>query len=94
MPFAAIPRVEHVGETIIDDGGYAAEARQAQHPAKPDVAWRTQPDLDSAIGADMEPATRIDAMQTAADILDAGAEAGERLRLIVDAATHQNLKPA
>jgi hypothetical protein len=80
MPLAAIPGVEHIGEAVVNEDADAADARQAQHAPEPGVARRAQPDRDGAIGADMEPAIRIDAMEAATDVLDPGAEAGIRSR--------------
>src|SRR6516162_3121083 len=80
-PVAAIPRVEEIGETVVSKAGDVTHHRQPQHATEPDIARRAPPDFDRAVGTDIEPIVRIDAMEAPPHILDAGAEAGKRLRL-------------
>src|SRR5580700_228800 len=78
VSLAAIPGVEQIGEPVIAESGDLVNARQADQPSKPTVARSRAPDGDRAVGADMQPPIRIDAVQPAAHIRERGAEAGQR----------------
>src|SRR5450432_621501 len=84
MSLAAVPSVEQIGEAIISDARDLMDHRQAEHPPEPDVARGSQPNCYRAVGADVQPAVRVDRVQPAPHILDAGAEAGERIGLAID----------
>src|SRR5512147_183341 len=86
MSLSPVPAIEPAGEAVIDETRDRTEDGQAQQAAEPAIARRAAPDLDGAIGADMEPAVGIDAMKTAADRFQIRAEAGERLGLEIDIA--------
>src|SRR5262245_38434515 len=86
VAFPPVPRVEQVGEAVVGQPGDLAQARQAQEPPEPGLARRAPPDLDGAIGADMQAALRVDAVQPAANVLDSGGKARKRLRLEIDVA--------
>ena len=63
-----------------------ADDRQVYQLTKPCVPRCTQPDLDSAVGADEKPPVSINGVQPAAHVFDPGAEAGESVRLEIDIA--------
>ena len=76
--FAAIPGVEQIGEPVIAESGDLMNARQAGEPGEPTVARGRAPNGDGAIGADVQAAIGVDAVQPAVHIRKRGAEAGER----------------
>src|SRR5262245_19088311 len=76
-----VPRVEQVGEAVVGQPGDLAQARQAQEPPELGLARRAPPDLNGAIGANVQAALRVDAVQPAANVLDSGGKARERVRL-------------
>ena len=86
MPVPAIPRIEQIGKTVVDDARDLTNDGQADEPAEPGIARRVSPNGDSAIGADMESAVRIDRVQAAAHVFEAGAEARQRIRFPIDVA--------
>src|SRR5580704_9129030 len=68
VSFAAIPGVEQIGEPVIAETGDLMNARQADQRGEPAIAGGRAPNGDRAIGADMEAAIGIDAVQSAAHI--------------------------
>src|SRR5580693_10249011 len=76
VSLAAIPGVEQIGEPVIAERRDLMNARQADQPGEPAVARRRAPNGNRAVDADMEAAIGIDAVQPAAHIRQAGAEAG------------------
>lgn len=86
MPLPAVPGVEQIGETVVDQMRNLTNDWQADEPAEPGIARRISPNCDRAIGADMEPIVGIDCVQAAAHVLKPGAEAGQRIRLDIDVA--------
>src|SRR5262252_6008685 len=83
-PVAAVPGVEEVGEMVVAEAGNLAQDRQTQHSAQPEIARRAPPDFDRAVGADVKPIVRIDAIEAPPDVLDPGAKARQRIRLEID----------
>src|SRR3984957_15835345 len=86
VSFAAIPGVEQIGEPVIAETGDLMNARRADQRGEPAIARRRAPNGDRAIGADMEAAIGIDAVQPAAHIRKRGAEAGQRIGLEINVA--------
>jgi hypothetical protein len=86
MPFPAVPGVEQIGKTVIDQTRNLTNDWQANEPAEPGISRRISPNCDGAIGADMEPIVGIDCVQAAAHVLKPGAEARQRIRLEIDVA--------
>jgi hypothetical protein len=86
MPFPAVPGVQQIGETVVDQTRDLTNDWQANEPAEPDISRRISPNRDGAIGADMELIVGIDCVQAAAHVFKPGAEARRRIRLEIDVA--------
>jgi hypothetical protein len=86
MAFAAVPAVKEIGKPVIRKTSNLTHDRLAQEVPEPYVSWRTQPDLDGAIGAYKEPPFSVDRVQPAAHVFNPGAKSGESGRLEIDIA--------
>ena len=90
MPPSSVPAIEPAGEAVIGEARDRTDEGQAQLAAEPAIARRPAPDLDRAIGADMEPAFGVDAMKAAAHRFEVRAEPGKRRGLEIDVAKLDN----
>jgi hypothetical protein len=79
MPLPAVPGVEQIGEPVISEARNLMDHRQAEQPPEPSLARGSQPNRDRAVGADVQPAVRIDRMQPATHVLDPDPETGKRV---------------
>jgi hypothetical protein len=71
---------------VVPEAGDAAQDRQPQQPAQPDIARNAPPDFDRAIGADIEPTVPIDTMEAPPHVLDPRAETRQCVRFEIDVA--------
>ena len=82
--FAAVPGIEQVGETVVDEARDRQQHGIAEEGCQPTLAGRRAPDCDRDIGADEQPSRRIGGVQPAPDVLQPRAVAGECGRVEID----------
>ena len=79
MPLPAVPGIEQIGEPVISKARNLMDHRQAEQPPEPSLVRGSQPNRDCAVGADVQPAVRIDRMQPATHVLNPDPETGKRV---------------
>src|ERR1700704_2048066 len=70
MPFAPVPGVEQIGETIIGEACDGPDDGIAEERGQPTLARRPAPDCDRDVGTDDEATCFIRGMQPAAHVLE------------------------
>jgi hypothetical protein len=84
MPLPPVPRKQHIREAVIAKARERQDYRIAEQRRQPALAGRQAPDCDHHVGADDEAAGLVGRVQAAADVVERGAEGGERLRFEID----------
>ena len=86
MPLTAIPIIKNASETVVSEACDLTQNWQPQQITKPGLARSAPPDLDRAIGADVEASVAIDPVESPSNVLDSSTVAGQSLWFQVDVA--------